>query len=245
MEGFPGEARPRTFVDAPEHGSLLAMTSDPRDDDAARGSARGSGASFALGAVTGLLVGVVGFGLVRLAALPPAPVTHYHANWAIVLDGQRLDLSGDPYMEDVARCRMDASQVAPEDRVHMHNHDADVVHVHAPGVTWGHLFANLGMGIGDDYLVTDRGVRYASDSTHRLTFVLNGKPVPTIRNRAIASEDRLLVNYGPESAAEVAATRFSTVAATAGTFNRLPDPATCSGAAEPTFGDRLRRAFWF
>lgn len=195
--------------------------------------------------VAGVVLGVVAFGLVRLAALPEPPAVHYHANWALFVDGRRLDLAAERYMEDVVRCKADPTLMEPEDRVHLHNMDADVVHVHAGGATWGHLLANLGFGIGDDYLVTDGGQRYEETGGRTLKFVLNGEEVPSVRNLLIGDRDRLLISYGPESAAEAAAAQFPQVASTAGEHNTRPDPAGCSGAAEETTSDRLRRAFWF
>src|SRR5690606_21078754 len=118
----------------------------------------------------------------RFAAQEPQhPHVHYHANWAVVVDGERLDLSGDRYMEDVFQCSADPSAQRPEDRVHMHENNQDIVHVHAAGVTWGHFLANLGFGVGDDYLETDGG-RYATGEGGSLKFILNGQPVRSIRN---------------------------------------------------------------
>lgn len=195
--------------------------------------------------LVGALAGVLVFGAVRLAALPAAPVVHYHANWAVFVDGQRLDLADERYMEDVVRCKMDPTQVEPEDRVHMHNMNADVVHVHHAGSTWGHLLANLGFGIGDDYLFTDTGQRLTETPGRTLKFVLNGQEVSSIRNLLIRNEDRLLISFGPETAEEVTQTQFSQVASTAGEHNTQPDPAGCSGPAGESLADRLRRAFWF
>ncbi len=202
--------------------------------------AGGRATAFGLGA----LLGAVALGAARFAAMPPDAVVHYHANWAIVVDGQRLDLSADRYMEDVARCRMHAS-MDPRDRVHLHSNDADGVHVHAPAATWGHLLTNLGFGLGRDYLVTDRGVRHEAAPPRSLKFVLNGRPVEEVHNRVIASEDRLLISYGAEAVDEVVRSQFPQVATTAAALNTQPDPASCSGAAERTIGDRLRHAFWF
>ena len=194
----------------------------------------------------GLVAGVALLGAARFVALPEPAAVHYHANWAVMLNGARLDLSGDRYMEDVASCYASGTNnIAPRERVHMHGNDADAVHVHAPGVTWGHFLANLGFGIGDDYLVTDDGARYVTGPADTLRFIVNGQPVPSIRNRLIVSGDRLLVSYGPEPVDEVLRTGFPRVASTAERLNSLPDPASCSGPAHETTGDRLRRAFWF
>lgn len=198
-------------------------------------------ATFAAGLVGGALL----LGAARYVAMPPADVVHYHANWAVMIGGQRLDLSGDRYMEDVASCSADPSHVRPEDRVHLHENVADAVHVHAAGVTWGHLLANLGFGVGDDYLVTDRGVRYDGSPLGTIKFIVNGRQVPSIRNRPIASGDRLLISFGAEPVDAVIRDQFPQVATTAERLNTLPDPASCSGHAEPTAAERWRAAFWF
>lgn len=193
----------------------------------------------------GLLLGIVGLGLVRLAAMPPDPVTHYHANFAVFIDGKRVDLSDTRYMEDVARCKADPMLMDPEDRVHLHNRNQDVVHVHAPAATWGHLFANLHMALGDSYLITDKGEQFANGNGKTFKFVLNGQPMGTVANRAIKSLDRLVISYGSESDDDVLKVQFPQVAKDADTFNHSMDPAGCGTRHEETFGDRLRKAFWF
>jgi hypothetical protein len=199
---------------------------------------------YLLALLVGVVLGVVGIGAARYATLEEEHPVHYHANWAIFVDGNRLDLTAPRYMEDVYQCMLDPSQQNPEDRVHMHEGNHDVVHVHASGVTWGHLLANLGFGIGDDYLYTDTQ-RLENTSEKTLKFVLNGRPVATIANAQIGNQDRLLISYGPESVEEVIGTQFPQVASDANRYNEMPDPASCSGHVEMSTGERLRRAFWF
>jgi hypothetical protein len=196
--------------------------------------------------LAGMVLGAVLLGAARLALQPAAAAeTHYHANWALFVDGQRLDLAHERYMEDVVRCKADPARVDPEDRVHMHNLDPDVVHVHHDGATWGHLLANIGFTVGDDFLYTDTGERYRATPERTLKFILNGREVPSIRNLLIESEDRLLISYGAETAEEAARTQFAQVATTAGAHNLLPDPGGCGAGAHAHGGERLRRAFWF
>lgn len=201
-------------------------------------------AAYLLTLVLGIVLGVGLIGTARFATQEPEHGVHYHANWAVVIDGERLDLTANRYMEDVYQCMADPSHQNPEDRVHMHENNHDVVHVHAAGVTWGHLLANLGFGVGDGYFYTDRA-RYETDEERSLKFVVNGSPVPSIANRAIGDRDQLLISYGPETVDEVAAKQASMIAATASEYNEMPDPASCSGAMEEDLGTRLRRAFWF
>lgn len=200
---------------------------------------------FGLALILGVVIGVVLFGALRFFGQPEATHgPHYHANWAVVIDGKRLDLTANRYMEDVFQCSVDPNRQRPEDRVHMHEGNMDVVHVHDAGVTWGHFLANLGFGVGDDYLETDQG-RFTEGEGRALTFILNGRRINGIRNQPIANQDRLLISFGAESVEAVQAEQAVIVEENAADFNVIPDPASCAGAQEETLGDRLRRAFWY
>jgi len=196
-----------------------------------------------LGMASGVILGAVLLGAARFAATPWEDPVHYHANWAVYVDGERLDLKADRYMEDVGAC-VAGGEVLPTQRVHMHNNEQDVVHVHHRGVTWGHFLANLGFVLGRDVLVLDDGRRFEEGDGRSLKFIVNGFAVPEIRNRLIESGDRLLISYGPESLEEMASSQYSHVADNAEEYNELQDPASCSGSNEPTFQERIRRAFW-
>jgi hypothetical protein len=193
---------------------------------------------FAGGVVAGLLILLV----VRFMTLEPEPVTHFHANFAVFVDGERMDLSAPRFMEDVEKCKADPNAMDPRDRVHLHNQDHDVVHVHAPASTWSHVFANLGMGLGDRWMVTEQGAFLGPSGSRSLKFVLNGSSATDIANRAIRSEDRLLISYGEEPVAEVLRTQFPHVKSNAGEFNDKLDPGGCGARHEPGFLDKLRRA---
>jgi hypothetical protein len=205
---------------------------------------RGSGLTYAFLLGLGILSGALLMGAIRYVNLEPPPHVHFHANWALFADGQRVDLTADRYMEDVAQCMADPANQRPEDRVHMHNGDADVIHVHDAGATWGHFLANLGMGIGDDYIEIG-DARMANDEAKSLKFVLNGNRIRSLRNLTIVNRDRLLISFGSEPVETVISTQFPQVAENAETMNTHPDPASCSGNVEETTSERLRRAFWF
>ena len=191
----------------------------------------------------GAVLGALGWGLVRFALAPWPDPPHYHANWAVVVNGEELDFSADHYMQPVAACAA-ADIVLPVSRVHMHNNDDQVVHVHHAGVTWGHFLQNLGMAVGDDYLIVDANRRFFAEGGRTLEFVVNGFVVSDIATRLIASGDRLLISYGPEGVEEVAGEQFSRVASNAEVYDERDDPAGCSGAADVGVMDRLQRAFW-
>ena len=198
-----------------------------------------------LSLAVGLVIGVLGFGLVRLVSMPPLDSIHYHANWALWVDGKRVDLTGDQYMEDAAACSSETSNITAPQRVHLHNNNPDVVHIHHGGSTWGHLLQNLGWGIGSDWLFTDKGELYGEDAGRRLTFVLNGFFVPPASNRVIQAGDRMLISFGVEDPDVLIGDQFPSIGANAPEFDSGFDPAGCQGNTAETLEERIRRAFWF
>lgn len=196
--------------------------------------------------VTGVVLGALLLGGARFAFVQPPQGVHHHANFAVFVDGERLDLSGARYMEDVAACAADPNAVRPQDRAHLHNDEGGVVHVHHGGATWGHLFANLGFGFGDGHLILDDGRRFFDGEEGRtFELVVNGREVLELANRPIRSLDRVLVSIGPETLEEVMAQQFPRVPNDAAHFNEVSDPAGCAGAqAERSLAERLVSAFW-
>jgi hypothetical protein len=192
-----------------------------------------------------IVVGVICFLLglmtaagVRLLAYSP-PHTHYHANFAVYINGQREQFKGTQYYEDVGVCSFDKA-MTPKGRVHMHNNVSDTVHVHDEAATWRELFANLGWTVSGTSIETDKGAVYRSEGDGELTFVLNGKTQFTnIMNSVIGNEDKLLISYGSESNADLQK-QFTAIASTAYKHNHAKDPATCSGHEFPTFTERLK-----
>src|SRR5687767_1251717 len=83
--------------------------------------------------------------------------THYHANFAVYVNGQREEFDNFSFYEEVQACGGDEIN-NPRTRVHMHDKVNHVVHVHDNAATWGHFFANLGYGLGSNYLKTGDGI---------------------------------------------------------------------------------------
>lgn len=202
-----------------------------------------SGSARSLSLLSGVIVGVLALAAARFVLAPPLPGTHYHANWAIFVDGQRLDLSSDRYMEEVSACHSGEGGITPAQRTHLHANEQDIVHVHDDGVTWGQLMANLGFGLGDDYLILPGVGSFVGDRERTLKFIVDGVQVLPAHNRVIRSGEMLLITYGAESVEQVLSTQFPAVASNAEEYNQRPDPAGCSGAEEVTLGARLKHAF--
>ena len=193
----------------------------------------------------GMALGAFGLGGARFLWVPLPEATHFHANWAIYIDGERLDLSDQRYMEEVSSCYTVDGEMTPQARIHMHEGNHDVVHIHHLGTTWGHLAGNLGIGLGEGYLILNDGTRIFDGEEGRFAYILNGRALTSAHNQLVASEDRLLISYGPESPDELGTQRFGEVATTAGEYNTREDPATCSGSGEALgVWGRLKLAFW-
>lgn len=193
--------------------------------------------------IGGFLLGILALAAFRLAVASPEPPVHYHADFAIFAEGERIDLSDDRYMQDVAVCAGDARIVPPPSRVHLHNNNQDVVHVHHGGATWGHLLANLRFVLGDRVLVTRDGDVFVEGEGRTLKFILNGRPELSVYNQLIRPGDRLLISYGAEGEQEVLTSQFPAVASNAQEYDQRIDPTGCGGPAELTLWTRLRHVF--
>lgn len=187
----------------------------------------------------GFLAGVLWLVLIRLATYRQ-DIVHYHANFALYINGQREAFDNFTYYEEVASCGTDENN-NPKARVHMHDNVNSVVHVHDNASTWGHFFANLGLSLSNDTLHTETGVYADGLDGKRLQFILNGEEVGGIANQTIRSKDVLLINYGDEEQAAIQS-RYDEVPSDAGEYNSRHDPASCKGSESLTFGQRLREA---
>lgn len=188
--------------------------------------------------VTGFLIGALWLTTARFVLFKNDAV-HYHANFALYVNGKRDMFNNFTFYEEVQSCGSDEVN-NPRIRVHLHDNNPSVVHVHDAGVTWGHLFANLGYTLGNDVLKTDSGT-YFSGSGGNLRFILNGKLVDGVANSTIRSEDALLIDYGTDSQ-NVLQSRFDQIPKDADEFNKRNDPSSCSGTKPATFTERLKHA---
>lgn len=165
---------------------------------------------------------------------------HYHANFAVAIDGVKYDFSPDKYMEEIAGCYKTEVD-RPQDRVHLHEKNGDTIHVHAGGVAWGHLFANIGWTLGSGVVWMDNGKAYGLGDGYKVRAVVNGEvfPVEKILNMSIASEDRLLLDISHDSD-EIVRGRMNLVKTDATEFNKKDDPATCSGQGDASILEKMK-----
>jgi len=189
--------------------------------------------------IVGIVVGMVGFMVFRMARAK-SPFVHYHANFAVYINGQHQTFQGPGYYEEVTACNLhNANDV--KSRVHMHDNINHVIHVHANGVTWSDFFNNIGYTLGDNVLSDGSSVYTDGQNGAHLTFILNGQPVTSIADTVIKSEDALLINYGTDSD-QVILQRYQAIPKDAHYFNTHADPAACSGSDKFDWKARLKDA---
>ena len=141
--------------------------------------------------ISGILLGAFSLTALRFVTFQDKSV-HYHANFALYINGQRDEFNSKTYYEETSACSADG--VDPRKRVHLHDQKSSVVTVHDKGATWGQLFTNLGYSLSNKSVETDKGIFTANDKSD-LTFIFNGRRVETIANETISSEDTLVITY--------------------------------------------------
>ncbi len=186
-----------------------------------------------------LIVGAAAILGIRYVNYKPDTV-HYHANFAMYVNGKREQFKGMQYYEETAMKACTIEKVDdPAERAHMHDNVNNVVHVEDHLVTWGNFFQNLEFGIGDDYLKTADGI-YAPSDQSKLTFILNGKKVESIAGVIINDQDKLLVSYG---ASDDAQKQYDGIQNDARKYDLEQDPAGCSGSHGVDASERLKHLF--
>jgi hypothetical protein len=190
-------------------------------------------------AVACLLLGVVIILGIRFATYKAVAV-HYHANFALYINGQRQTFSGAQYYTEAQECT-DSNVITPIGRAHMHDNVDNVVHVEDHAVTWGHFFANVGWTMGPTFIASPNGTIYSETTGSKLNLTLNGQSYTDLgglANTVIRDKDKLLVSYGDESSS-VLKQEYSAIPSTAAHYDITKDPVTCSGAAAATLHDRF------
>lgn len=193
---------------------------------------------------SGLILGVLAILAIRFFTYN-VPQTHYHANFAVYLNGKRDEFKGPQYYEEVAACTAHGP-IQPAQRAHMHDNINSVIHVHDDGVTWEQFFNNIGWTLGPDFIQTDDGTMYMENDTDKLNIVLNDQnltDLTSIANQVIKDRDRLLISFG-DIDSKTLQTEYNSVPTTAKHYDEAQDPASCAGQmSKVTIGDRLHHLF--
>ena len=174
------------------------------------------------------------------------PVTvHYHANFALYLNGQKEQFSGMQYYTETEMCTLNTA-MTPTGRAHMHDNVNNVVHVEDHAVTWGQFFANLGWYMGPDFIQSPDGTMYKEAGDSKLNVIIDGQnytDLGGIANTVIKDQDKLLVSFGNGSDCTLQQ-EYSAIPSTAHHYDVTKDPASCSGShSTTTVHERLVHMF--
>jgi hypothetical protein len=192
----------------------------------------------------GVALGVLTILAIRFATYEPVH-THYHANFAVYLNGQRFEFKQPRYYESVAICSSSKGITIPQQRAHMHDNINTVVHVHDGATTWGQFFENLGWYIGPDFIQTDDGTMYRADGSNKLHVMIDGQDytdLGAITNTIIKDDAKLLVSFGAIDDPTLQQ-EYKSIPATAQHYDESIDPKSCSGMDTVTTSERLHHLF--
>lgn len=136
-----------------------------------------------------LVVFAIGFVTYKLSTVPTTPV-HYHANFAIFIDGKQVDFTK-PSLMHIKPCTNDESESSePEENVHLHDQVGNVVHLHAAGISWRTFFHSIKFDLN------------SFTNEKELSVYSKGEKVsPGYLDQEIQKQDQVLFHIASESAA--------------------------------------------
>ena len=114
---------------------------------------------------------------------------HYHADIAIFVNGEKIDLSQQKYQ-------------LKSQHVHVEDGIGDTVHVHAKGIRLGHFLTSIGFKLTGNCIETDSG-NFCNDGKSSVKFYVNGKQNYEMAEHEINDLDRLLISYGNQSEEDI------------------------------------------
>jgi len=124
-----------------------------------------------------------------------AGVFHGHANFLVVLNGKAFDFTKPQYHSVKGK--------ELNEDIHLHNGRGGIIHVHKENTTWQTFFQSLGMELTDNCFNVSAKEQYCNSGTKKLSLTLNGTALTQWENMPINDLDRLLINYGPQSSAQL------------------------------------------
>src|SRR3989344_2182739 len=127
--------------------------------------------------------------LLKLSGIGPLKSTHIHADVKVYINGQSIDFSQKKY-------QLATSYIHFEDGI------GGVMHIHATGLTMGHLLKSLNGDFNNNCLTLESQTN-CNDGNKKLKFYVNGKQNNEFSSYIIQDLDKLLVSYGAENDLEI------------------------------------------
>lgn len=124
-----------------------------------------------------------------LSGVGPLKSTHLHADVKVYINGKAVDFSQSKY-------QLTTSFIHFEERV------GDVIHIHATGLTVGHMMKSVGMDMNNNCILFEKN-NYCNEDSKKLRFYVNGRLKNDFDNYIIKDLDKILISYGTESDVEL------------------------------------------
>ncbi len=115
---------------------------------------------------------------------------HYHADFAVFLDGKQVDFNNEKYF--VKSAFMHVENDDPEEA-------GKVLHMHAEGVPLWLFFESVGIEFTDKCFILDTGEEYCNDNENTLKMYLNGEENSEYQNYVFQDHDKILISYGDKN----------------------------------------------
>ena len=119
-------------------------------------------------------------------------VYHVHADFVVIINGEKIDFSSPIYNER-------------DPRIHLHTpgqYGGDVMHVEARGAVLGDFFTSVGMRLTKDCFSL-RGQSFCNNENNSLKFHVNKMKRNEYNEYSISDLDRILISYGNETSEEI------------------------------------------
>lgn len=138
---------------------------------------------------------------------------HEHANFALFINGEQFDFSGDQFMH-IKPCISSSNWLIPttlahggeiqpdntedpSEYIHLHDNNGNTIHVHKAGMEYDDFFYGLRMELTDDSFTDQAGNSYDNNTQNTWRFFLNNQEVDSIIHEEVRNLDRVLITYGP------------------------------------------------
>jgi hypothetical protein len=86
--------------------------------------------------------------------------------------------------------------------IHFEGNDGSTIHKHATGVDLGYLFDTLSIGLDEECYIFPDGKSFCTNEDYTLKFFINREQVKDLRDYEIMEDDRILIQFGSETAEE-------------------------------------------
>lgn len=123
------------------------------------------------------------------------PEFHLHADFAVFINGNHVDFAKEQFMS--------TEQQTQSERVHLHDLDGNVIHIHATGVTLKEFFESLEMQFSDTCFELDTNETHCSSASQTLKFFVNGQQRTEMQNYEPKDLDRILISFGSENQIQI------------------------------------------